>query len=741
MSTTTGAEEGRVHYTGRALRQDAAEAMGGDIVRGLVEVITNSDDSYAREGRRGKIGVGVQHSRGTPSYLVQVRDRAAGMTTSEMHSRLAYIGERTSGFEHGLAVRGNRGRGAKDLVAFGEVKFESIKEGGLAQLILHPDGHYRVERARPASKEDRQRLHIPRGNGTQVTINVQRRFRCPRHERLAELLERDFQLRDIMADPDREVLLAKIGDSGPPRCLRYSVDWSALEELLSTEVAVPGYTGVTATVRAFKLPQRCDAAASGRTRSSGLLLKGERAIYDSTLLRFDSLPYAGWVAGWVECPAIDMLTREFDDRDERGEQHPDDNPIPLVSRRRSGLAPEHPFTKALFAAVEDVLEPVMDQLEEAERESSRQLESPQTRQELDRLGKEAAKLMQESLREIDEEDPGRRPGLPDGIAIVPEPLVVEIGSERRFSVICPRAGLEEGEEVFLRLEPEGVAVLDSGELIPLEAHRDRVDALSARGRIRGLAVEQCLLTASVDSHEHVSLVRVVEPEPEPEPLPPEGLEFERRRIKLGLGKRRAVELRAPATLVGKAGAEVSVRSSDPGIVVRDGQVVLARDEEFGWYVGKVRLEGRALGTTGTIEAVLGREVAELGVKVAERDDGVPDLRIEFSPEEPGAVRAYFDPPDPGADGGQILKILVRHPTVEQVLGREQQNERAPQWKILLAEIVAEAIVRRVVSRRYPVTREVDAQTLMRDVAAWTTKILPKMQRLLLRGVALASSRP
>ena len=53
----------------------------------------------------------------------------------------------------------------------------------------------------------------------------------------------------------------------------------------------------------------------------------------------------------------------------------------------------------------------MDELEEAERAHSRELESAETRRELDRLGKEAARLMQQSLRELEEEDdPASRPG-------------------------------------------------------------------------------------------------------------------------------------------------------------------------------------------------------------------------------------------------------------------------------------------------------------------------------------------
>ena len=55
MKTTT--RKGRVKYTERAFHQDAAEAMRGDIVRGLIDAITNSDDAYGEDTSHGKIRV------------------------------------------------------------------------------------------------------------------------------------------------------------------------------------------------------------------------------------------------------------------------------------------------------------------------------------------------------------------------------------------------------------------------------------------------------------------------------------------------------------------------------------------------------------------------------------------------------------------------------------------------------------------------------------------------------------
>ena len=54
--TLTIAKEGHVTYTERAFAEDAHEAMGGRIEKGLVELVTNSDDRYTVLGSKDLAG-------------------------------------------------------------------------------------------------------------------------------------------------------------------------------------------------------------------------------------------------------------------------------------------------------------------------------------------------------------------------------------------------------------------------------------------------------------------------------------------------------------------------------------------------------------------------------------------------------------------------------------------------------------------------------------------------------------
>ena len=52
------AKSGQVEYGQRSFHQDASGAMKGDIIRGLIEAITNCDDAYG--DKKGKIRVVYQ---------------------------------------------------------------------------------------------------------------------------------------------------------------------------------------------------------------------------------------------------------------------------------------------------------------------------------------------------------------------------------------------------------------------------------------------------------------------------------------------------------------------------------------------------------------------------------------------------------------------------------------------------------------------------------------------------------
>src|SRR5205823_3923821 len=135
--------------------------------------------------------------------------------------------------------------GAKDLAAFGTVTFESICDDKYSKLVLEPSGEFELTPDQRADTGVRADLHIPRGAGTVVTMQIGDQFRCPRHEKLVDRLAHHYQLRDILSDPRREVLVEDAG-SRDTRTVRYS--YPSLPTVFSGELTIPGYLDANATV-------------------------------------------------------------------------------------------------------------------------------------------------------------------------------------------------------------------------------------------------------------------------------------------------------------------------------------------------------------------------------------------------------------------------------------------------------------------------------------------------------------
>jgi hypothetical protein len=161
-------------------------------------------------------------------------------------------------------------------------------------------------------------------------------------------------------------------------------------------------------------------------------------------------------SGRVDCPHIDDLAQEYDRRLLAGEAQEQSNPIPIITRRRDGLQHQHPFHKALAAAVEKPLGELIA-AEEKKARLDRGREGSRLRRAFDILGRDLARLMDEDLREIQED------GLPVSvngrgevppIRLIPEEVVAYMGENKTITLQVRKDLLV--EEAQIMMEPEGV---------------------------------------------------------------------------------------------------------------------------------------------------------------------------------------------------------------------------------------------------------------------------------------------
>lgn len=242
-----------MHLAARYYQFNRAFAIR-DVFDALVELITNCDDSYHRLFTKGlsredggSILIEYLVQRNEPSHLI-VHDRAEGMTLQEMQNKLGDVGTRQS--KDG--DRGFMARGAKDCTELGRMITESIKDDRYYKCELSPKPQFIPWEDRKATDEIRKRLHIPRGNGTVVTLMIEQRHSMPRFESIARDLPWHFALRDILSEDSHTKVVLKNLNRPNERAEKIVYRQPDGELVCDESFEIPNYTKATARLKIWK---------------------------------------------------------------------------------------------------------------------------------------------------------------------------------------------------------------------------------------------------------------------------------------------------------------------------------------------------------------------------------------------------------------------------------------------------------------------------------------------------------
>ncbi len=686
------ARSGRVEYKGRAFQQDAMAAMQGDIVRALIELITNADDAYGTQSR-GSINIRIGSSSDLPldkslceryPLYVSVQDHAKGLDAHGMESCFAVLGGTNIDFQHAGMGRGLLGRGAKDVAAFGQARFEAIKNDRVSLFVLEENGDWRLSPTdAEADVDDYIRLGLmPGESGLTATVLVGSRFKRnvrSRRELVSELKDH-AQLRHLLQR--RQVVLDDERSKEPsvflePRPIRG-------ELILDKQVALQGYKPIHLTIR--KLPESVTAPLTAHSEH-GILISGANASYENTLFSMEGRPEASVIAGEVNAPEIEELVRQFDAAGEDAAAGSTDNAIRLVARDREQLAREHPYFKALRDAVLKELLPVLDAMA-AERAADRKPG--------DKLNKAfaaariaLARELQSIISEIDEEElegPGSEGENVSDLAIIPPRLILHPGEERSLTVRL--AGVEGRPYSATAVHDSGPEVVEvvsaSQEFSPhprLAAVNTtiRVKAGSAVGDARvvvrcGELVAEASITVMGKSDGSGNAIDV--------------FEFERQQYVVAPERHRNLVVRGPITLL-----EQTVKISHTGVGALVTQDAVLKPAASGRHCeARVRFSALADAGTAFLEAVSesgSRANCRIDVREHAPAQGL-DLEIRLDPASQRVWRASTEE----IDGTIRVTIYAGHPALRKLLGTYSEakakyaNEDDRTTRAVMAEIIA-----------------------------------------------------
>jgi hypothetical protein len=355
----------RLEYHDRFALQQADQAIRKDVVRALVELITNSNDSYFRletngELIRGKIIIEVQ--RKLKNAVIRIRDYAEGMSSNTMNEKVGTYGAPTSGFLDGKSVRGLWGRGLKDsFYGLGHGQVVSIRNDNLYIAKLYTDDGAPMydppDDILPVTEKLREKYQIPHGNGTIMEILVSRPdVPIPRIDSLRFKLQQHFELRTIMNNPHRDIILRELDGRGKVKQetqLGYKSPTGI--RIYNEAFYVPGYKALT-HLEVFRSDEPLTTVSEvGDFADGGLLVTSKRVVMALTLLKFEHSEYASRVYGTIECDFLhDLLQQEESE--------------PILTATRDGLNWDHPFMKVLKEEIEYKIEPLI----QAERRLAQQ---------------------------------------------------------------------------------------------------------------------------------------------------------------------------------------------------------------------------------------------------------------------------------------------------------------------------------------------------------------------------------
>lgn len=686
----TMTETGTIKYTERAFEQDADLAMSSDIMRALVELITNADDAYGSAD--GEIRVDIVRPTSAP-ITIAVRDTARGLAPSELKSCFGILGEQQSGFHRGDDVRGLFGRGAKDTAAFGRTVFESIRDGVYGRFELARSGAWELSEE-PATPDRYQALGIdPEGSGLSATVVVEKAgVNVPQRSNLIKRISRHVQLRRISSS--RIIVVSdQVGEGQKRSDIAQWVEPPG-ELLVDTSIPLPDYgTSISVSLRKLATP------SEGRLDSyslHGIEVRGRKASYANTLFGA-SANEGNWIRGVVDCPAIDDLLRDYDLQ--RGNDPA--NPTRIIRRDRDGLNEDHPFFTALAAAVLGELAPILDAL----APKNQALGGQPLRSDLQRAGRALAELLKSDLERIDEDEApgGLLPTSVSPIVVIPPRVTLAPGSARSLTVLLRPAQLPHPLVVESAVADD--AVVDVGVATDSRPHARLDDAVVVNIPLKAVALGTTVVTVSAGSSASASCEVRVHDEILPDAEPPDTLQWASSSMSVSIGKQRSVELIAPAELAPEGVLECRVHVDGDAIELFDDTIELELTTA-GWLSGRCKVAGMVLDSSALLVATSGVLQAEGRIRVTKPGAlAGMGLQIDVVDDARGNLRGQLRVDDTGFH----VSVFSGHPGMRKLLGGVKSGgrfefEQTPPARLVIAEVVASVVADWLISReaqRFP----------------------------------------
>jgi len=680
-------ERGIIETDPRHTSRRIKTAIQGNVIRALVELITNADDSYIRLEDENKPHNGlieIVYKKDGHCGIFAVRDHAEGMSIDDVRNGFKKYGAATSGLTTGKRVRGYFGQGAKDaLASMVDGKICTFKDDKYTECRIF------IEDNKPMYEiidtfqcmTGLRNIHGIDRNGTVAYFKAdpKRSIKVPQLNTVHEELANNFLLRKIMTNPKRKVMV--VDNEGITRQLRYQMPKG--KEILSEDffVTYSDFGDFPVHISIWRAER--ELTQTGDDRHGGLLLvDDEDSVLGISLFRYDHEPLAARFFGEVRIGRFRVLLEKEE---------------AVLGEERDGLVTRHPFCEMLITEIEKRIE---KQVREEKIRKQKEAQSKIDSEEATRYRKACSIL--NKIAEVEVQDVtnlGQNPTdkleePPDGFCLYPPSAQITVSKRYAFELRINRNIVRCGSIIKVICTNQKIRVLTPEIHIETEENDDIISKyITVEGTEPNIDGKLRATTGSKLSESKIYVIA------QKDLLLSEGMVFQPESITLRPNQTRKTYLLVHIRMIG-GGSRVIIFSDNDSIHISKNEIIVNEADAIR-HVAKYELEvwGEGADQDAIITAQYERYMALLGVNVRSKE-------LE---EEKGHKGMFREPefdfePNPlqrtsySENTGKVI-IYVNFPSVQHYLGEDCRYRKALPAQVLIADLFAERCFYEIAKRK------------------------------------------
>jgi len=369
-----------------------------DILRGFVELIKNSCDSYERknkdkEYRDARIIIKYGSMLDKDTKIFEISDFAEGMNREEFDKALK-VGAKSSGLDKVNTVTGSQGFGLKEACwAFQEASLYTIKNGNIiiCKFKNTEKPLWKEIKDGKITEQERKFTGI-NGNGTFIEgiLPPKEKVSRFRANTAYEKICKNFLLRRINTSPKFQIMFFDLEDAtSTPKRVIYNYPEGVLKREGIYEFKIEKYGKFNCNYKIY-MTQKSNLENFGDIKECGLLIYySQFSVLDNTLLGFDSHRLATKIFGEIK---IDGPINIMLNNNER-----------IFGEKRKGMYQDHELYKKIKDGVKEILDAFLRTEERSMYSRSKDV-AKNTVENINALLKEMNRIFRDETKEIQDID-------------------------------------------------------------------------------------------------------------------------------------------------------------------------------------------------------------------------------------------------------------------------------------------------------------------------------------------------